>query len=198
MRRFIAVVWLAVGLVGSAAAGELHDAAAAGDLAAVKLILVDGADVDERGPNAETALIAAALANQVEIVELLLAHGADIQARNAGGFTALHAAAYAGSIPVAQLLLDRGARLEGNDNKAGATPLMVAAEQGQPALVELFVARGAAVSAPERDGYTPLTRALWKSHPEVMRVLKSHGATCQPADVLGSEVLYQECLAIGN
>jgi uncharacterized protein len=198
MRRFVAVACLAGGLVGSAVAGELYDAAGVGDLAAVKLILARGSDVDERGQNAETALIAAALADRAEIVELLLAHGADVQARNAGGFTALHAAAYAGSVPVTELLLHEGASLEDDDNKAGVTPLLVAAEQGHPALVELLIARGAGASVPERDGYMPLTRALWKGHHEVMRVLKKHGATCQPADVLGGEALYQECLATGN
>ena len=59
MSRVVAVAWLAGGLIGSAVAGELHDAVENGDLAAVKVSLADGADVDERGPNAETALIAA-------------------------------------------------------------------------------------------------------------------------------------------
>src|SRR4051812_49288168 len=117
MRRFVAVACLAAGLVGSAVAGELYDAAGAGDLAAVRLILARGADVDERGQNAETALIAAALDDRTEIVELLLARGADVRARNAGGFTALHAAAYVGSVPVAELLLNKGAQLEDSSNK---------------------------------------------------------------------------------
>jgi hypothetical protein len=39
---------------------------------------------------------------------------------------------------------------------------------------------------------------LWKGHHEVMGVLKRHGATCQPADILGGEALYQECLTTGN
>jgi ankyrin repeat protein len=161
-------------------------------------LLAKGVEADSRGQNAETPLIAAALAGEFAVAELLVAHGADLQARNAGGFTPLHAAAYAGSVPVAALLLDRGAQLDDAANKAGVTPLFVAAEQNHPALVELFIARGAAVAATERDGYVPLTRALWKGNDEVMRVLKRHGAVCQPADILGSEELYRQCLAAGT
>jgi ankyrin repeat protein len=185
-------------VVGQAVAADLYTAAEAGDLAAAERLLADGAAVDTPGPNAETPLVAAALADRPDVAELLLAHGADVQARNAGGFTPLHAAAYSGSLRVAELLLDRGARLDDADNKAGVTPLLVAAEQNHPRLVELFIARGAAVETPERDGYMPLTRALWKGNDEVMRVLKRHGATCQPADIVGSEELYQQCLAAGS
>jgi ankyrin repeat protein len=198
MHRPAIVLAIALGVVGQAVAADLHTAAGAGDLATVERLLADGAAVDTPGPNAETPLTAAALAGSAEVAEMLLARGADVQARNAGGFTPLHAAAYSGSLPVAVLLLDRGARLEDANNKAGVTPLLVAAEQNHPRVVELFIARGAAVGTPERDGYMPLTRALWKGNDEVMRVLKRHGATCQPADIVGGEALYQQCLAAGS
>jgi ankyrin repeat protein len=60
--------------------------ASAGDLAAVERLLaggaeVDGAEVDERGRNAETPLIAATLAGRRDVAEVLLARGADVQLR---------------------------------------------------------------------------------------------------------------------
>ena len=198
MCRFFAVVVLLAGGIAPADAQDLYEAAGAGDLAVIERLLADGASADARGQNAETPLVAAALAGNVKVAELLLAHRADVRARNAGGFTPLHAAAFSGSVPVAVLLLDRGAPLDDADNKAGVTPLLVAAEQDHPSLVELFIARGAAVGTPERDGYMPLTRALWKGNGEVMRVLKRHGATCQSADIVGGEELYRQCLAAGS
>jgi ankyrin repeat protein len=198
MYRPVIALAVAIAVGGQAVAADLFTAAGAGDLAAVERLLAGGAAVDAPGPNAETPLTAAALAGRADIAERLLAGGADVQARNAGGFTPLHAAAYSGSLPVAVLLLDRGARLDDAGNKASVTPLMVAAEQNHPRLVELLIARGAAVATPERDGYVPLTRALWRGNDEVMRVLKQHGATCQPADIVGSEELYQQCLAAGS
>jgi ankyrin repeat protein len=198
MSRLLAVLALALGAMGPAAASELHDAASSGDLAAVERLLDQGAGVDARGQNAETPLMAAALAGQREVAEALLAQGADVQARNAGGFTPLHAAAYAGSLPVAALLLDHGAKLEDNQNKAGVTPLLVAAEENHPRLVELLIARGSSIATPERHGYLPLTRAFWKGNVEVIQVLKRHGATCQAADILGGEAAYQQCVAAAN
>ena len=129
---------------------------------------------------------------------MLLARGADVHARNAGGFTPLHAAAYSGSVPIAVLLLERGAKLDDADNEAGVTPLLVAAEENHAPVIELLIARGADVNRPEVHGYTPLTRTFWKGHADVVRLLKRHGATCAPADVLGGEAAYQQCVTIGN
>jgi ankyrin repeat protein len=173
--------------VASAAAGEpLFDAVTAGDTAGVERLLANGADVDSRASDQATPLIEAALGGQPEIAALLLAKGADVMARNAGGFTPLHAAAYSGSLPIAELLLDKGAVLEDVANKAGAAPLMVAAEQNNVAMVELLIARGADVSRPESHGYTPITRAGFKGHRDIIQVLKRHGAACPPAEMLGA------------
>jgi hypothetical protein len=44
----------------------------------------------------------------------------------------------------------------------------------------------------------PITRAFWKSHVGVVRLLKRNGATCQSAEVLGGEKFRQECLSIAG
>ena len=173
----------------SAIAGEpLFDAARAGDTAGVERLLAGGSEVDSRDRNQETPLIAAALSDQPAVAELLLGKGADVMARNAGGFTPLHAAAYSGSVPIAELLLDKGAVLEDAANKAGVTPLMVAVEENHVAMLELLIARGADVNRPESHGYTPVTRAGFKGHRDIIRVLKRHGATCPPADMNGASL----------
>jgi ankyrin repeat protein len=176
----------------------LFDAAGRGDLAAVETFLGEGVEVDERGMNAETPLIAAALAGEAATADLLIAHGADVMARNNGGLTPLHAAAYSGSAEVARLLLDHGAALEDKANVSGATPLMVAAEENHVAVAELLIARGADVNIPDRDGFTPLSQAWAKKRTEMVRLLKRHGATCQPVEILGSEDYYRRCVEAGT
>jgi ankyrin repeat protein len=196
--------WLPVGLaaalaiVSVAQAGPLFDAARQGDRASVERLLANGAAVDEPGRNAETPLMAAALAGEVAIAELLLAQGADVMARNEGGFTPLHAAAYGGSEAVARLLLDHGAILEDRENVSGATPLMLAAEENSVAVAELLLARGADLSIPDRDGFTPLSQAWAKKRTEMVRLLKQHGASCQPVEILGSEDYYRRCVEAGT
>ena len=193
-------VWLALisGLTSSAAAGPLHDAAREGDLAAVEAALAQGAEIDPPGDDGETPLILAILAGHDAVAQLLIDKGADVMARNEGGLTPLHAAAYTGSKSVAELLLDSGAALEDTANKAGATALLVAAEQNQVEVAELLIARGADVSIPDRDGFTPLTQAWAKKRMEMVRLLKRHGATCQPVEILGTEDYHRRCVEAGT
>ena len=198
MLRLLAAFVIGVGVTTSAHADSLFDAAGRGDLKSVETFLQDGHDVDERGHNAETPLIAAALAGELAIAELLIARGADVMARNKGGLTPLHAAAYSGDAEVALLLLDNGAVLEDRSNISGTTPLIVAAEQNSVAVAELLIARGADLTVADRDGYDALSQAWSKKRAEMVALLKRHGATCQPVEVLGSEAYYQSCLDAGD
>jgi ankyrin repeat protein len=185
-------------LIGSptlAAAGStLFEAAAMGDTAALTDLLDKGEPVDSRAPDQATPLISAALAGQLDITKLLIAKGADVMARNSGGFTALHAAAYSGSVAVVSVLLDNKSVLDDAANKAGATPLFVAAEMNQKDVVELLIARGSDVKRPEAHGYLATTRALWKGHTGMVSLLKRHGLPCQEGTLSASE--YARCLAI--
>jgi ankyrin repeat protein len=176
----------------------LFEKVESGDAAAVEQLLVSGAPVDSRARDGATPLIAAALSNQPAIAEVLLAKGADVMARNSGGFTALHAAAYSGSLAIAKLLLEKGAVLEDAANKAGVTPMMVAGEENHLAVAEFLIAKGADVNHAEIHGYSPTTRALWKGHKDIIRLYKRHGAVCQPAEILGGEAWYQQCMEIGQ
>lgn len=191
----VLVVLFAVMAPALAIAGEpLFEAAAKGDVAAIENLLASGAAVDARDQDQATPLIAAALGGQVEAAKLLLAKGADVMARNSGGFTALHAAAYGGSAEVAALLLDNKAARDDTANKAGTTPLFVAAETNHLEVVELMISKGADVSQTESHGYFPTTRAFWKGHVDMVRLLKRHGAVCQETKLSADE--YKRCLEI--
>jgi ankyrin repeat protein len=194
MLRLLLMLFL-IGLPTLAAAGSpLFEAAGKGDIGTLTVLLEKGEPVDSRAPDQATPLIAAALASQVEATKLLIAKGADVMARNTGGFTALHAAAYSGNVAVATVLLDNKAVLDDAANKAGATPLFVAAEMNQTDVVELLIARGSDLKRPEAHGYWATTRALWKGHTGMVSLLKRHGLTCQKGKLAASD--YARCLAI--
>jgi ankyrin repeat protein len=189
MFRILCVVAVLLASASVAAGESLFDAVKAGDTASVERLLASGAEIDSRDRDQATPLIAASLSDQPAVAELLLSKGADVMARNAGGFTPLHAAAYSGSVRIAELLLGKGAVLEDAANKAGVTPLMVAVEQNRVAMLELLIARGADVNRPESlHRYTPVTRAGFKGHRDIIRVLKRHGAACPPAEVIGASL----------
>jgi ankyrin repeat protein len=179
-----------------ALADPLVDAVTANDAPAVERLLSSGADINGRARDGATPLIAAALAGQLSTAEFLLAHKADVMARNFGGFTALHAAAYSGDAEMAKLLIGRGAVIDDAANKAGVTPLCVASEEGRLTVVQVLIANGADVGHSEIHGYSPITRAFWRDHKEMVALLKKHGAACQSVDVLGSEESVKQCEGI--
>jgi uncharacterized protein len=201
MLRLVVVLAVLVAATGAVAGEPLFDAVRAGDTANIERLLANGAEVDRRARDMATPLTAAALADQPAVAKLLLARGADVMARNSGGFTPLHAAAYSGSVSVAELLLDKGAVLDDAANKAGAAPLMLAVEENHVAMLELLIARGADVSKPEIHKYTPLMRAVFKGHKDIVRVLKRHGQACPTIETLGGveyggEEYYRLCIEV--
>ncbi len=177
-------------------ANPLHDAARDGDVEKVSGLIDQGVAMDVPGDNGETPLILAILGGQPAVVDLLIERGADIRARNSGGFTALHAAAYVGDADTASKLLGTGANVNDQENKAGVTPLSVAAEQGHVEMTRVLVEHGADLEAGERNGYTPLSRALWRDRKEMVSLLQQFGAACQPIEILGKAV-HSRCVA-GN
>src|SRR5512145_2304367 len=95
------------------AQGRLWEASIAGDTAAIRKAVADGAKVDSldvrRSRNGRRPLNWAALQNHPAAVELLLALGAPLEGENLTGFTALNHAAEAGALEATRALLAAGA-----------------------------------------------------------------------------------------
>ena len=87
----------------------------------------------------ESALMLAALKGNLPAVSALLDRGARV---NQPGWSALHYAATGPQVQAVQMLLDRGARINAAAPN-GSTPLMMAAQYGPQASVELLLERGA-------------------------------------------------------
>ena len=158
--------------------------ARSGNAAAVKALLLRGADVNATEPvHSQNALMWAVAQRRPQVVEVLLEAGANVRTRSRaypqvvtaeetqragreelnytvlrGGSTPLLFAARSGDVESARLLLTAGA----GANEAlpdGATALIVAAHSGHGAVGALLLEHGADANA-AAIGYTPLHAAV--------------------------------------
>lgn len=153
----------------------LRDAARAGDRARVQALLAAGTDSNTRDDYGRTALHEAVKAGHTDVVRLLLYRGADVNIRDSSKSTPLFDAAEAGDQVIVKLLFNRGAEvnLRANDNRAGNTPLHEAACARQDArgMVELLLAKGAAINVRNDYGETPLDYAMFRDNRDAARLL---------------------------
>ena len=196
-------------------AGEIHDAARAGDCDRITALLeLNPQLVQARDASGLTPLHCAAARGQGAAVELLLARQAEANARDNTGSTPLHHAAYfsgrepleanpylAGpalekvraeyqrQVEVVRLLLAHQADAQARDD-AGDSPLLWAAMRGNAAIVELLLEHGAAIDAPD-DAHraTPLHMAVRGGHRAVTELLLARGADVKVRDKEGKTPL---------
>ncbi|MGE0040322.1 MAG: ankyrin repeat domain-containing protein [Vicinamibacterales bacterium] len=168
-------------LVGAAPAlaqeSPLADAAMQGDLAAVRALLDQKADVNQPQGDGSTALHWAVYRGNPEMAALLLDHGANVAAETRlGSLTPLMMAARSGDTASLRLLLDHKADATAA-NANGTTVLMLAAASGQVEAVDLLLERGADVNAREAThGQTALMFAAARGRVEVIKALAARHA----------------------
>jgi ankyrin repeat domain-containing protein 50 len=98
-------------------------AARRGQDAVVRLLLENGADVEARGYNEQTAMYKAngrvatdgSYGGHVAMLRLLLEKGANVEARDHDGRTALHRASYDSHEEIVVMLYEKGANIEAKD-----------------------------------------------------------------------------------
>ena len=177
--RFLGMAILPLLLLGGGGSdAPVADAAARGDLEAVRRLLRDGADVNASQGDGMTALHWAAERDDAELADVLLYAGARLDAgTRIGHYTPLHLAARSAGAPVVELLLDAGGDPNANTTNSGATPLHLAAATGDPAVVGALAEAGADVNGREGAwGQTPLVFAAANNRVAAMKVLLDAGA----------------------
>src|SRR5688572_25837243 len=160
------------------AAGTVPLVQAAKDrnVAAVRSLLKQRADVNAAEADGATALHWAAYHGDLDVVNLLVAAGARVDRANDLSITPLALASENGHAAIVERLLARGA----NPNTAsdsGVTPLMRAARTGNLAIVRALLPRKANVNAAETERQqTALMWAAAQRHPDIVKVLLENGA----------------------
>ena len=158
-------------------------AARSGDVESARALLVAGANLGAVASDNRDALLVAAGSGHTPLVELLLGQGEDPNVTDEGGVTPLHAAVWGNfnNVEMVRLLLESGANPDARVTRhmqqrlayvfqgdiffrtaaslQGATPLALAAAQGDAAAMRALAAGGADVTSPLDNGGTALMLA---------------------------------------
>ncbi|WP_328807718.1 ankyrin repeat domain-containing protein [Nonomuraea antri] len=165
---------------------QLLTAAAAGDAAAVREAVTEGADLEARDGNRRTALLLAAAADHVEVAQILVAAGADPDALDAQHDTPWLVTGVTGSVAMMRTLLPAEPDMTIR-NRYGGISLIPACERGHVAYVREVLKTGINVDHVNDLGWTGLLEAVIlgdgsEPYQEIVRLLLAAGADPGLAD----------------
>jgi ankyrin repeat protein len=156
----------------------LADAVMRGDSAGLRVLLKQGADVNEVQGDGMTALHWAASRGNLAATRMLVSAGArlDPVTRN-GNYTPLHLAAQNGRAEAVRALLAAGANVNATTSSGGASALHFAASSGDAATIDALVDKGASVNVRESAfSQTPLMWAAAANRVSAITALIKRGA----------------------
>lgn len=153
-------------------ATPLHEAVRYGRTDIARLLLAAGAKVDALDSIGKPPLLLIMpVESQLESYTMLLNYGANINQKDMYGDTVLHVATMANApINVLELLIKKGAMVD-ERNKQGVTPIQIAIEQEHSEQVDFFAKNGADIFAEDKEGNSPLSKALSRPTPEMLKTL---------------------------
>ena len=170
----------------------LHNAAEAGHVEAVGLLLNAGADVDAASDLGFTSLHIAASGGHLEIAKLLISKGVKVSAHSKEGSEPLHFAVESQSEEMILLLLDHGADVNAvaENHPSKATPLATAVRLGEIDCIGLLIQHGANLNAKFFDMDASLLHyAAQTRQPKSMRALIKAGLDVDARDKAGQTPL---------
>jgi uncharacterized protein len=162
-------------LIARGATLELHEAAAAGQIAKVKeLVEKDSALAKSYSPDGFPVLALAAVFGHGDVAKYLQEMGGDVNAvaTNGSGYTALTGAVASGHTEIVKWLITQGADVN-HRYGGGYSPLLTAAANGHVEIVKLLLAHGADLQARSSDGKSAADYAKERGHNEVAELLRS-------------------------
>lgn len=179
----------------------LVKAVLSGDQDTVSLLLLFGADPNERNKEGMSPLLAAVEKTYPELAVLLLKYGADANQSSAKPDmdSPLAAAVAAQNVNLTHLLLMYGG--EANQRLADGNTLLISAIKKQTPrnLVDLLLGYGADPNGKSREGKTALFEAVQKSRVVIVSCLLEHGADPNlpgPKHMLWPAAYQPDCLQV--
>ena len=149
----------------------IHLAASQGDLVAVIAHLKKGANIDQKGGDGDTPLMAAMQKYREAVAFELVKRGANIAIANDGGNAPLHVAATHGFPQLAAKILMLGGD-PNHKNRSGVTPLQYAAYYGRPAIIKMLLKqKNIDVNAQDKDGKSALRYAAGGGRIQIVKML---------------------------
>ena len=154
----------------------LYFAAGHGQTQALTLLLEQGAKVKGWSGYQCDPLCRAAFKGHLACVGKLLDAGAHIVTGREYGFSALNGAAENGHAEILKCFLEQGIAVNAEGSPSGAPALLVAAEKGQLACLQILLDAGAKVDNANKNGCTALYNAALAGQPQAVALLLQHGA----------------------
>lgn len=114
----------------------LHLAAVNNHVAMVRLLMRNGALIEETSEGNWTALLNAAKNGHIDTVDMLLDSGANVNARTSIGMTALHWAAELGHLEIVRRILKEPKAWKNSKDNFDSTPLMRAGQHGHHEIIQ--------------------------------------------------------------
>ncbi len=153
-------------------ATPLHEAVRYGRVDTAKKFLDNGANVDSLDAMGNTPLLLQIpKENQSEMYKLLISRKANIAQKDTFGDTVLHKATLSDA-PVGSLDILAEASAPINErNKQGSTPLAIAIDNGIKEHIKFYAEHGADIYAADKNGITPLDRAIKTNSIEIFQTL---------------------------
>jgi len=173
-----------------AAYAGLHKAAHSGDLAVLRDLVKQGADLEARDKAGRTPLHVAAFASNDDAVRLLAEAGAKLDAFENQAYDIVTIAAVANDVDLLGLALDLGASAANITSPYDGTALIAAAHLGHHAVVKRLIAGGAPLDHVNNLGWTALIESVvlgdgGPDHVETARLLLAAGADASIGDRSG-------------
>lgn len=196
----------------------LWTAALNGNLEVVRMLLMQGAEINHTDTSGATPLYAAAANGHVDVVELLLAEVAGPDIARQDGNTPLHVAAANCSTEIVRCLLGFGASWEirNKDNRRPLelscvmheedvedrrqiegllAPLIGAAREGDLGAVQIYIDMKEDLNEQVRSGKTALIYAAMNGDAPIVEILIEAGADPDVMDVFNSTALHYATLS---
>lgn len=159
---------------------SLNRACSKGDLASVKKIISDGADINAIDSRGRSALLEAAWGGYNDVVKFLLDKGANPNLADSTGYTPIMRASEEGHDSVVGTLIQKGADVNVHGKVRGTTALMLAAEHGHCKSIEKLIDAGAKVNAIDQYEETALARAYRTNQLKAAELIELKGGRGKP------------------
>ena len=180
----------AAGANDGQADARLVRAAEAGDAAAVKRLIAEGAAINARDGRGRTALLAATHANRVDAARVLLDAGADVNLQDDIQDSAFLYAGAQGRLEILRLMLRPDAKSKPDfrvRNRYGGNALIPACHYGHVETVRELLKTTIDVNHVNNLGWTALLETVILGdgsarYVEIARLLLTHGANASIAD----------------
>ena len=163
-------------------------AAQFGALKSAEVLLENGAALEAKNQDGNTALFEASGANEAEVLKLLIDRGCLMDGKDNNGDTVLLKTVNAGHIECLQILIEAGATPEASHH-VWELALLLAARKGNVACLRLLLPK-ASPDVTNDDGMNGLMLAVSKGHVECARLLLDAKASINSIDSLGRTALH--------